>query len=65
MNTLLRWTVYDPIGEPNDDGVHINFTGSNHEETLRVQQERLYDTEFKNTLVDVKESLSVEYQRAK
>lgn len=53
------------MGEPNSDGVHINFIRSDHEETLSMQLEHLYNTEFKDTLMDVAESLSLEDQRAK
>ena len=62
VNTRLGWTVYGPMGEPNSDGVHVNFARSDHEEMLSMQ---LYNAEFKDTLVDVEESLSFEDQRAK
>ena len=65
VNTPLGWTVYGPMGEPNSDGIHVNFVRSDHEEMLSMQLERLYNTEFKDTLVDVEESLSFEHQRAK
>ncbi|KAL9978539.1 hypothetical protein ACROYT_G016066 [Oculina patagonica] len=51
VNTLLGWTVYGPMGEPNSDGIHVNFVRSDHEEMLSVQLERC--------------SLSFEDQRAK
>ena len=62
VNTRLGWTVYGPMGETNSDGVHVNFARSDHEEMLSMQ---LYNAEFKDTLVDVEESLSFEDQRAK
>ncbi|KAL9956038.1 hypothetical protein ACROYT_G037457 [Oculina patagonica] len=65
VNTPLGWTVYGPMGEPNSDGIHVNFVRSDHEEMLSVQLERLYNTEFKDTILDVEESLSFEDQRAK
>ena len=65
VNTPLGWTVYGPMGEPNSNGIHVNFVRSDHEEMLSQQLERLYNTEFKDTLVDVEESLSFEDQRAK
>ena len=65
VNTPLGWTVYGPMGEPSSDGIHVNFVRSHHEEMLSMQLERLYNTEFKDTLVDVEESLSFEDQRAK
>jgi len=57
VNTPLGWTVYGPMGEPNSNGIHVNFVRSDHEEMLSQQLERLYNTEFKDTLVDVEESL--------
>lgn len=65
VNTSLGWTVYGPMGEPNSDGVHVNFAKSDHEEMLSMQLERLYNVEFKDALVDVEESLPFEDQRAK
>lgn len=53
------------MGEPNSNGIHVNFVRSDHEEMLSQQLERLYNTEFKDTLVDVEESLLLEDQRAK
>ena len=57
--------MYGPMGEPNSNGIHVSFVRSDHEEMLSQQLERLYNTEFKDTLVDVEESLSLEDQRAK
>ena len=65
VNTPLGWTVYGPMGEPNNDGVHVNFARSDHEEMLNMQLERLYNTEFNDTLVHVEASLSFKDQRAK
>ena len=41
VNTPLGWTVYGPMGEPNSDGIHVNFVRSDHEEMLSMQLERL------------------------
>ena len=65
VNTPLGWTVYGPMGEPSSDGVYVNFIRSEHEETLSMQLERMYNTEFGDTLTDIEQSLSVEDQRAK
>ena len=64
VNTPLGWTVYGPMGESSGDGVSINFVESDHEEMLCMQLNRLYNTEFRDSLVDVGQSLSVTYQRA-
>lgn len=53
------------MGEPHSDGVHVNFVRSDHEEILSMQLEHLYNAEFKDTLVDVEESLSFEDRKAK
>ena len=52
------------MGESSGDGVSINFVESDHEEMLCMQLNRLYNTEFRDSLVDVGQSLSVTYQRA-
>ena len=65
VNTPLGWTVYGPMGEPNSDGVHVNFVRSACEEMLSKQLEHLYNAEFRDTLVDVEESLSFEDRKAK
>ena len=57
VNTPLGWTVYGPMGEPGGDGVCINFLKSDHEEMLSMQLDRLYNTEFGDTLVDVEQGL--------
>lgn len=44
---------------------NLTVIRSDHEETLSMQLERLYDTKFKDILVDGEGSLSPEYQRAK
>lgn len=64
MNTPLGWTVYGPMGEPDSDGVHVNFVRSDYEEMLSKQLEYLYNAEFGDTLVDVQQSLSFEDRRA-
>ena len=53
------------MGESSGDGVSINFVKSNHEEMLSMQLDRLYNTEFRDSLVDVQQSLPVEDRRAK
>ena len=65
MNTPLGWTVYGPVGGPDSDGVHVNFVRSGHQEVLSKQLQHLYNSEFGDTLVDVKQSLSFEDRRAK
>ena len=65
VKTPLGWTVYGPMGEPNSDGVHVNFVKSDHEELLSRQLEDLYNAEFRDTLVDVEDSLSFEDRKAK
>ena len=65
VKTPLGWTVYGPMGEPNSDGVHINFVKSDHEELLSRHLEDLYNAEFRDTLVDVEDSLSFEDRKAK
>ena len=37
VNTSLGWTVYGPMGEPNSNGIHVNFVRSDHEEMLSMQ----------------------------
>ena len=64
VNTPLGWTVYGPMGEPDSDGVHVNFVRSDYEEMLSKQLEHLYNAEFGDTLVDVEQSLSFEDRRA-
>ena len=53
------------MGGSNNDRIHVNFLKSDHEEAISRQLERLYGTEFKDSLSGVEESLSVEDQRAK
>ena len=53
------------MGESSGDGVSVNFVKSNHEEMLSMQLDRLYNTEFRDSLVDVQQSLPVEDRRAK
>ena len=65
VNTPFGWTVYGPMGEPDSDGVHVNFVRNDHEEMLSKQLEHLYNAEFGDTLVDVEQSLSFEDRRAK
>ena len=65
VNTPLGWTVYGPMGESSGDGISTNFVESDHEETLSMQLDRLYNTEFRDALVDVEKGLSVEDRRAK
>ena len=65
VNTPLGWTAYGPMGESSGDGVSTNFVESDHEETLSMQLDRLYNTEFRDALVEVEKSLSVEDRRAK
>ena len=57
--------MYGPVGESSGDGVSINFVESDYEEMLRMQLDRLYNTEFRDSVEDVEHSLSVEYRRAK
>lgn len=65
VKTPLGWTVYGPMGENSDDGVHVNFIRSEHEETLSRQLENLYNAEFGDSLSSSEQKLSVEDQRAK
>ena len=61
VNTPLGWTVYGPMGESRGDGMSINFVDSNHGEMLSMQLDCLYNyTEFRDSLVNVEQSLSVE-----
>ena len=60
VNTPFRWTVYGPMGGPDSDGVHVNFVRNDHEEMLSKQLEHFYNAEFRDTLVDVEQSLSLE-----
>ena len=53
------------MGESSGNGVSITFVESNHEEMLSMQLDCLYNTEFRDSLVDVEQSLSVEDRRAK
>ena len=46
------------MGESSGDGVSINFFESNHEEILSTQLDRLYNTEFRDSLVNMEQSLS-------
>ena len=46
------------MGESSGDGVSINFVESNHEEMLSTQLDRLYNTEFRDSLVNMEQSLS-------
>ena len=53
------------MGESSGDGVSINFVMSDHEEMISMQLDCLFNTEFRDSLVDVEQSLSVEDRRAK
>ena len=44
--------MYGPMGEHNSDGIHVNFVRSNHEEMLSMQLERMYNTKFRDALVE-------------
>ena len=46
------------MGESSGDGVSINFGESNHEEILSTQLDRLYNTEFRDSLVNMEQSWS-------
>ena len=63
VNTPLGWTVNGPMGESIGDGVSINLAESDHEETLSMQLDRLYNTEFRDFLVELEQSLLVEDRR--
>ena len=45
--------------------VCLSILSSGHEEMLSMQLDRLYNTEFRDSLVEVEQSLSVENRRAK
>ena len=46
------------MGESSGDGVSINFVESDHEEMLSTQLDRLYNTEFRDSLVNMEQSWS-------
>ena len=46
------------MGESSGDGVSINFFESNHEEILSTQLDRLYNTEFRDSLVNMEQNWS-------
>ena len=46
------------MGESSGDGVSINFVESDHEEMLSTQLDCLYNTEFRDSLVDMEQSWS-------
>ena len=46
------------MGESSGDGVSINFVESDHEEMLSTQLDCSYNTEFRDSLVDMEQSWS-------
>ena len=47
------------MGEPGGEGNCVNIVTSDREEIVGTQLEHLYNTEFRDTLVDVEQRLSV------
>ena len=47
------------MGEPGGEGICVNIMGSDREEIESTQLEHLYNTAFRDTLVDVEQRLSV------
>ena len=62
VKTPLGWTVYGPIGEFAEDGVHVNFTRTN-QERLNAQLERMYNEVFSKAYADVEEGMSFENRK--
>ena len=65
VRTPLGWTVFGPVGDTMSNGIYCNFAISEHETSISAQLERMYNAEFRDSLTDATQSMSVEDQRAK